>query len=632
MARYRPLVPILAVALALAGCDSQIRSTAVHANAALGVPGDVLATVTQGPGGAQVTIQDPRQLPEPIRQAVDLKVAFGGTRVPVTRTPGGYYIFSIPASARVQQDVAGNLRVVFIMDDLSSQIVTLRSGSPVQFAQPPVLTAPAPAFIARGLDVRLTANTEASTEKYQFTWSYATSAAGPWQPIPGEGKTVEWTPPLAGNFFVKVDAVDRATQQAYSTTTPAAVVFVTDAKEVITTDPPSGGVARGRSVKLRFNRPNGLVGEAPTYAWSVAPSPQGPWQTLSGDGTEITWLPTAAGSYFAKVEVSDRRTGKVNTFVSPQAVVFVTEGSPIVAADPSTATRGTRVGLRLNLEVAEGAPVNWFYSRTGNGPTAQWLPLAGTARTNDLLVNEAGAYHFRIDVPDANGAVKTFTTSEPVLNVTEGAPIVAATPRNAQRGDRVSLALNLGVPEGTRVNWFYSRTGNGPAAQWQPLSGTGRTNAFLVNEAGAYHFRVDVPDANGAIKPFTTSDAALTVTEGDLPLITSEPRNNVVRQGANVTLKLNARGVDETNFRYTWFVSTSPFGPWTALPFERASDATKTTYEWETETTIEFPDGSERDLTHPPGSYFVRVDAAEKDGPNVYTFTSSTPVVTIQIQ
>ena len=632
MARYRPLVPILSVALALAACDSQIRSTAVPASAAFGAASDVLATVTPGASGLQVTIQDPRQLPEAIRQAGDLKVAFGGTRVPVTRTPGGYYIFSIPANARVQQDVAGNLRVVFIMDDLGSQLVTLRSGSPVQFAQPPVLTAPSPAFIARGLDVRLTANTDASTEKYQFTWSYATTATGPWQPIPGEGKTVEWTPPLAGNFFVKVDAVDRATQQTYSTTAPAAVVFVTDAKEVITTDPPSGGVARGSSVKLRFNRPNGLVGDAPTYAWSIAPSPQGPWQTLSGASTDITWLPTATGSYFAKVEVSDLRTGKVNTFVSPQAVVFVTEGSPIVAANPSTASRGTRVALTLNLQVADGTSVNWFYSRTGNGPTAQWLPLAGTGRTNDLLVNEGGAYHFRVDVPDANGAIKTFITSEPVLNVTEGEPIVAATPRNAQRGDRVSLELKLGVPDGTRVNWFYSRTGNGPAAQWQPLSGTGRTNAFLVNEAGAYNFRVDVPDDNGAIKPFTTSDAALAVTEGNVPLITSEPRNNVVKQGAIVTLKLNARGVDETNFRFTWFISTSPFGPWNALPFERASDATMTTYQWKTRSTIKFPDGSEQRLTHPPGSYFVRVDAAEKNGPNVYTFTSSTPAVTIQTQ
>lgn len=525
---------VLAAALA-AGCESQFTLAGTPAAAPVGQEAAVRAILATGAGGTAVTIDNPDKLPAAVTQAGKVEVAIGGQKLPVSRNAGGFYTFVVPANVAFRPDVTGNWKVVFVLDEVGSQIVTLQTGSPVQFANPPVLTDPSPAFIVRGLEIKLRANTEASTDKYQFTWSFSTSGTAPWQPIPGQGKEVDWTPPAAGNFFIKVDAVDRATQQSYSTTTPSALVFVTDGDEVITTTPTSGSVERGQPVSLAFNRPQGLRGEDLSYSWSVGNSPQGPWTLVQGSGPAIEWLPTTVGSYFVKTEVSSRSTGEVNTFVSPEAIVFVNEGRPIVTANPAGVLRGDRVSLDLNLNIQNNAAVSWFYQRTGN-----------------------------------------------------------------------------------------------PAGTWTSITGSGRTNSFVVNEAGTYSFRVDVPDPSGAIKTFTTTEPVLNVSEGDVPLIQTVPRNNIINSGGTTTLQLNARGVDEENYRYTWFVSQSPTTGWQALPIDNARDAFSKTFVWETETVTELPNGVKLRSNVPPGSYYVRVDAAEKNGPNVYTFTSSSPVVTIQ--
>jgi hypothetical protein len=265
--------------------------TGAPATAPIAAEAGVPAILSAGAAGQTVVINNPSLLPEAVRNAGTLEAAIGTAKTTVTKSPGGFYTFAIPANVKPQIDVAGNLRVVFIMDDRTSQIVTLKTGSPIAFGQPAVITNPTPAFVTRGLEVSLKANTDADPARYQFTWSAGPSAQGPWQPIPGEGKDVKWRPASSGNYFIKVDAVDRTTQQTYATVTSQALVFVTEAQGVVTTEPSSGTVERGATVKLAFNRPAALTGENLGYAWSASQSPQGPWQTISGDGPNVDFLP-----------------------------------------------------------------------------------------------------------------------------------------------------------------------------------------------------------------------------------------------------------------------------------------------------------------------------------------------------
>jgi hypothetical protein len=524
----------LLTALLLAGCASQLNLTATGARPAQ--EATVRALLAPGAAGTTITIDDPTLLPAAVQQAPTLKAVVGGKSVTVTRNPGGSLIFVIPAGTNTALDVNGNLRVLFVMNDKDSQIVTLGTGSPIQFGTPPVQLEPNNGFIARGLKVKLTANTTASTDKYQFTWSYSTAGTGPWQPIPGSGKQVEWEPAAAGNYFIKVDAVDKTSQQAYSTTTSSAVVFVTDAKDVLTAEPASGAVQRGNPLTLKFNRPAGLEGTNLSYSWSAAPSPQGPWSVITGNGETVSWLPTAVGSYYIRAEVSNKDTGTVNTFVSPNAVVFVSEGKPIVTPSQSSVQRGDQVTLSLNIPDPGKGPFTWYYSVVG-GVGTNWIPI-------------------------------TSGNNQPVISQ-------------------------------------------------------------VVNEAGSYNFRVDFPDTTGTIKSFTTTDPVLNVHEGPTPLITSDPPNAVIGSGGTVTLLLNARGVDESNYKFTWYAATNPSFGWTALPINNSADAFSKKYNWRTQTVVSIGT-SQVNQVQAAGSYFIRVDAAQKSGSAVYTFTSSSPVVTIQ--
>jgi hypothetical protein len=529
-------------AAVLAGCSSQLDLTATSARPQQETA--VRALLAPGAAGTTITIDDPTLLPQAVQQAPSLRAVVGGRAVTVTRNPGGSLIFVIPSGTNTTLDVNGNLRVLFVMNDKDSQIVTLSTGSPIQFDTPPVQLEPNNGFIARGLKVKLTANTQAPTDKYQFTWGYSTAPTGPWQPIPGSGKQVEWEPPAAGNYFLKVDAVDKTSQQAYSTTTSSAVVFVTDAKDVLTSEPASGTVQRGNPVTLKFNRPNGLTGTNLGYSWSAGPSAQGPWTVITGNGDTVSWLPTTVGSYFVRSEVSNKDTGAVNTFVSPNAVVFVSEGKPIVTPSQSSVQRGDQVTLTLNIPDPGKGPFTWYYSVAG-GLGTNWLPI--NSGTNQ-------------------GGVST---------------------------------------------------------------GTVASISHIVNEAGSYNFRVDFPDASGTIKSFTTTEPVLNVREGATPLITSDPPNATITSGSNVDLLLNARGVDETNYKFTWYYSTNPGFGWTALPITNSANTFTKRYTWRTQQVVSVGTAQVNQVV-PAGSYFIRVDAAQRAGTAVYTFTSASPVVTIQ--
>ena len=72
---------------------------------------------------------------------------------------------------------------------------------------------------------------------YDLTTVQAPSASGPFQSIPGAGKAIDWTPAQAGNYFIKIDAIDRASHQTSSAVSGQALVLVTSALPDRSVDP-----------------------------------------------------------------------------------------------------------------------------------------------------------------------------------------------------------------------------------------------------------------------------------------------------------------------------------------------------------------------------------------------------------
>lgn len=528
MLRLRAFPLIVALSLAAGGCESQTSQVVSFPSPTAG--NRVAATMTASAGGMAVTVTQPGALPAAVTGASRLQVGVGGQLLDVTRTPDGTISFVVPAQTKLDKDANGDLRVYFVVDERTSVPVILATGGPTTFAQPPVTTDPASGAVALGQTVKLTANTNAPASQFQFAWSVGASAQGPFQSVPGEGKTIEWTPAAAGNYFVHVDAIDRTTHQTAGATSTQALVLVTSSKDVITTDPAAGFVALGSAVTLNFNAPTGFTGTGLHYAWSQGASPQGPWTPLNGDAPSIRWTPGAAGNYVVKVDVSDPANGRVSSFVSPSAEVFVGQSTGVITASSTSVERGDAVDLTVNAESATG-PVSWYVAPAGGSAlTTSFTRIVGaTSKTIHYVATDAGSFNFRVDVPQPDGTVASFTTAQPVLNVVETTPVIQ-----------------------------------------------------------------------------------------------TDPPNEIVRPGSAVTLKLNARGLEEGAWRFVWSVSTNPSFGWTTLPLTNVSDLTKKTTLWRTAT----PSAASAGTT--PGAYYVKVDASEVSGTRAYTIISSTPVVTVQ--
>ena len=122
--RHTTLLAVL-LSPSLAGCSSQWFVDAHSNGTTLLADGHVKATLFAGPTGTLVTIADPTPLPTDIRSASSVKVALAGVAVPLTKNTTGTYTFTLPPNLQLHQDVDGNLHVLFVLDEHTSDIVTL---------------------------------------------------------------------------------------------------------------------------------------------------------------------------------------------------------------------------------------------------------------------------------------------------------------------------------------------------------------------------------------------------------------------------------------------------------------------------------------------------------------------------
>lgn len=601
----------LFLALTVLSCNSNLHFVGRPTTPAMSDASAIRAIMTGGAEGCEITISDPSLLPPAVRNASHLQVAFGSTLVTVVRQPNGTYTFVIPPGVTVAHDVDGMLTVVFVMERTNSQIVKLATGSPLTFGNPTILTTPGTGAIALGQYITLQANTEAASSQYDFTWSVSTSKNGPWQPIPGDGKVVKWLPLAAGNYFVNVSAVDQSTHRVYSTISPEPVVLVTDPEDLVTTEPVTGSIVRGCSVKLHFNAPEGLNTKGAVYSWSVGQSEQGPWSRIPGNGDTLTWTPTEAASYFVCVDVA--RTGATNTetFTTSLPVVFVRESQQLISASATTVERGVPTLLTLNVPEIGNGPFNWYFALLTGCPLA-WLPAGTGGPTYRFVPTDVGSYVFRIDLPQPDGSIKSFVSQDPTLSVVETVPVVMANPESAPLG--ATVLLTTPVPcQDAPISWYYlcqdavSRADGLSAPAWVVIDGIGPTIPFTPPVPGLYTFRVDVPQPDGTIKSFINTQPALTITSLAPIIQASKP---VIERGDGVLITLNADIPPEipiawfyTDIQPSSLVSTC----WTPLPG----------------TGLPLP------LVLPnAGSYYFRADVPGPNG-TLQTYMSTNPVVSV---
>lgn len=372
--------------------------------------------------------------------------------------------------------------------------------------------------ILRGKQTTLTA-TIPKAEEYSFTWSYGQSPQGPFLPITGTTKSVDWTPNQSGSFYIKLEAVNNTTKEisTYITTEPE--VFVTENDGVISTDPQVGNIVRGNSIKLKSNV---TLSENSNYTWSYATSIQGPWLPIAGSTKEVNWTPSQAGSFFVKVDVADSQTNNVSTFISPKAIVFVTEASNIFRTDPILANvkRGSYVTIFANIPGAEGKKIQYNWSASTSGLAGTFQPLRNiryNISSNNVRwrPDTEGSFYIKVDAVNVdNQSVSSFTSPNPIVFVNESTPLFTTDPASGKilQDSNIEISVDLPYSSATTFAWSYGPSTQGPwfsiggssinKIVWDKKNRAGGINpvtgVFIPGQegkpAGTFYVKVDVTD------------------------------------------------------------------------------------------------------------------------------------------
>jgi hypothetical protein len=389
-----------------------------------GAPVAVGANLVTGATGTVLRIPNPAELPESMRASNDLLLTVDTNKstMPVLKDSDGSYFVNLGQNS-VRLDTAGNATALFIIDRSRSQIVTLRTGPSISLGSPAIQTDPNPGSVLKGFAVGLKANVAADkADQYSYTWYYSTlPASGQWLPISGNTSSVSWTPAQQGNYYIRLDVTEKATQRNSSFTTSSPIVNVSEGLDLIKTIPFPANVDRAETVGLTIP----AVKEGMIYNWSYAASAQGPWQPVLTDNansartSSVAWLPPQEGNFYIKVDATDPTTSSTSTFTSSQPIVFVTERTPLITSEPSPTRVSTTAGINLKTRIKskQGDTYGWSYSSSQMGP---WTTIGGSIvpEISWTATRPKGTYFIKVDVSNATtGSTNSYVSKTPLIYI-----------------------------------------------------------------------------------------------------------------------------------------------------------------------------------------------------------------------
>ncbi|MFN4149562.1 MAG: hypothetical protein ACK4IX_01350 [Candidatus Sericytochromatia bacterium] len=604
------------ITLLLSGCDSNISFTATREDLkkVLTLQANLTPTAT---GASIVKIANLKLVPDEIKKAETIEVLLDNSENPISVTRNQDGTLSFPTLSTTKIDSDGNLKVFFVVDKKKSFMTVLKTGPVLKLNNPGVLVTPNTGTVIRGEKVYLKANApEGSTDKFIFNWFYGTSSSGPFLPISGTFDSVDWTPPSVGNYYVKLDTLDKETGASSSYVSPVSVIFVTDAKNIIGLNPNSGTVLRGKQIALSANLPN-IDQTKFDFTWSYSSSAQAGFVPIFGNTQTVNWTTNSSGSFYIKVDVLNKETNQTSTYSTNEPIVFVTENENIIKTEPISGniSRGSSIKLDANVPISgDNNKFSWAYASSPQGP---WLSVPGSSKSVDLTPSISGSYYVKIDVTNGDtNNVSTFISPKPIVFVTESSDIFAVTPAGGaiKRGNFVDLAANIPGASGKsyQYNWSYGTSLSVPFQPMNNLSGDIQRNIIKWRPPaeGSFFVKVDAVNLeNKSVVSFTSTNPMVFVNE-ITPLFKVDGKS-FVRAQSETAIEIEADvPVDQSSL--AWSYGTSTVGPWTAIGGSSTNRIT-----WKVSQPRK------------TGSYYIKMDLIDNKDGSIASFVSRAPIVFI---
>ena len=308
----------------------------------------------------------------------------------------------------------------------------------------------------------------------------------------------------------------------------------------------------------------------------------------------------------------DKLTGSLSTYTTPVSTIFVTDAKDIFSITPSSGTvlRGKQANFSVNIPNLDPTKYtfSWAVSQSAQGP---FSTISGDSQSTDWNTTTSGNYFIKVDVFNKEtNENSSYTSSEPLLFVTESENIITTTPAqgNIVRGDVLKLTSNATTDENSTYSWFYSTTSQGP---WLSIAGATKDVNWNPPSAGSFFVRTDVSDGTTKnVSTFISPKAVAFVTEAS-NVFKTNPLIANVKRGSYVSVTAEVPGSAGKNYQYNWSISSSANGPFQAI-FNASGDSKTNTIKWRPANE---------------GTYYIKVDAINIENQQVVSFTSPNPVV-----
>lgn len=485
----------------LSSCDSYIPLSTARGDSKniIEISGNLISSVSS----SVVRIPVINNLPEDLLNSEQIEVAFDNSKTlyPVVKNADNSLSFVVPASVKVSS--TGKIKAFFVVKNQKSYFVNISTGPIFKLNNPGVVVKPANGVIVKGEKVYLTANLPSDKNKddYIFNWFYTTTGTAPYIPINGTSANVDWIPNSVGNYFIKIDIIDKKTGITSNYTTPSSIIFVTENDNIIKTLPENGKIIRGNAITLEANTPN--IQDATSYSWSYSTSTQsGVWRPISGNSKSIKWTPTESGSFFVKVDIANPNS-EVQSFVSPKAIAFVSENNDIFSTEPrgGSINLGQYVTINANISSLEGSSQYiWSYSNSGVAGTFRPMTnVRADINTPNVRwrVPEEGSFFIKLDVINSqNSSALSFQSSNPMIFVTERLPLFETNPKDGKLlpDSAIEITTNIENILNGSYAWSYGASQMGP---WTAIGGSISNKIKWDKQGkptGTFYVKVDITD------------------------------------------------------------------------------------------------------------------------------------------
>ncbi|PIQ23905.1 hypothetical protein COW36_11545 [bacterium (Candidatus Blackallbacteria) CG17_big_fil_post_rev_8_21_14_2_50_48_46] len=598
-ARFLPVS--LICLLGLSACDTPLGLTAQFSAARQTT---LRATLQASASGQVLALADPSALPEGLKQAREIKALLdnSNTLYPVTRNADGSLLIPLPAG-RIP-DSSGRIEVILTDENRQTYFLKIETGPLLRLSDPGIQVSPAQGILP-GSRVALSLNPiekTADLSAYYFNWSYAAGAQGPWVALSGSDSSLTWEPSQPGNYYLRVETVEKQSKTSTIYTSPVALVNVLDSRRIAETIPASGAIRLGQLIQLKAALPDAVT--AQRYRWSYSQSPVGPFSPISDEGERIDWEPKLSGAYYLRLQVFSA-DGTSATYTSSDSMVQVSEADDAIQTEPASGAliRGEEVLLKASIpgELPAQASYRWFYSNSAQGP---FSPINGETQNVRWSPEQTGEFYLRVRMYDPQSQQeRTFTSSKVQVSVRDSDDSFALSPQPASliRGQAVQIQLKRPATNRS-VSWLYASTPQGP---FTSIAGQGPEISWSPALAGSFYLRAELSGNNQPKSAYTSATALVTVAEGS-NVIQTEP-NHSIGFGNSLTLTANTplKGAD---LRYTWSYGVTPAGPW--LPAQSLSE------DPQARSIVWYPPQS--------GSFYLKTDVVDAASGTRQSFVSST--------